>query len=178
MKKVFIGGSIKLSKINKDIQLRIDNIIRNKYTIIIGDANGIDKSVQQYLYSRNYMNVVVFCSGSLCRNNVGHWNVKHIEAKSAVRGRDLYTLKDIEMAKDADYGMMIWDGKSSGTLNNIMNLIRLDKNLLLYLSPKKQFYTITSISDLESLISEKFEKKLFVDFMQKFKETSTFTKEL
>lgn len=42
MKMVFIGGSRRLSKINKDIRQRIDNIINNRYTILIGDANGID----------------------------------------------------------------------------------------------------------------------------------------
>lgn len=178
MRKVFIGGSIKLSKINKDIRQRIDNIINNKYTILIGDANGIDKSVQQYLHTRNYINVVVFCSGNQCRNNIGQWNEKHIEADSALKGRNLYTLKDIEMAKDADFGMMIWDGKSSGTFNNIKNLINLNKKLLLYLIPKKQFYTITNINELESIVSEKFEKKLFLDFIQKSKEASSFTKEL
>lgn len=176
MNKVFIGGSIRLSKINKEIKQRINNIINSKYTILIGDANGIDKSVQQYLYLKNYMNVVVFCSGDQCRNNIGHWQVKYIKAKDNLKGRDFYTLKDIEMAKDADFGMMIWDGKSSGTFNNIKNIINLNKKLLLYLSPKKQFYTITNINELELIVSENFEKKLFPDFIQESKEASTVTK--
>ena len=178
MNKVFIGGSIKLSRINKEIKQRIDNIINNGYTIIIGDANGIDKSIQQYLFLKKYNDVVVFCSGGQCRNNIGHWKTRHIDADSDLKGRDFYTLKDNELPKDADFGMMIWDGKSSGTLNNIMNLIKLNKKLLLYLSPHKRFYTITNIADLKSIISEKFEKKLFIDFMQNSKETSIFTKGL
>ena len=47
---------------NKDLILTY-NIIKNKYTILIGDANGIDRSVQQYLFLRNYLDVEVFCSG-------------------------------------------------------------------------------------------------------------------
>ncbi len=178
MIKVFIGGSIKLSKINKDIQRRIDNIIESRYTILIGDANGIDKSVQQYLYSKNYMNVLVFCSGNECRNNVGHWKVKYIETNTSLKGRHLYTVKDVEMAKYTDFGMMIWDGKSTGTLNNIMNLIKLNKKILLYLSPTKQFYTIATYNDLESICSEKLEKNSFIDFLQEAKEDSSFIKGL
>lgn len=34
------------------------------------------------------------------------------------------------MAKAADYGFMIWNGKSKGTLNNIINLVQYNKNVL------------------------------------------------
>jgi len=178
MNKVFIGGSIKLSKINKEIKRRIDNIIENRYTILIGDANGIDKSVQEYLFSKNYSDVVVFCIRDQCRNNVGNWKVKYIEANYELKGRHLYALKDIEMAKDTDFGMMIWDGRSAGTFNNIVNLIKFNKKILVYLSPKKLFYNISNISDLESICSEKVEKKLFSDFYEKPKEISTIQKEV
>jgi hypothetical protein len=178
VKKVFIGGSIRLSKINIEIQRRIDNIIKNKYTILIGDANGIDKSVQQYLCLKNYSDVLVFCSGSQCRNNVGNWKVKYIEANDELKGRHLYALKDIEMAKDTDFGMMIWDGRSTGTFNNIVNLMKFNKKILVYFSPKKMFYTVSNVNDLESICSEKIEKKLFAEFFQAPKEISTISKEL
>jgi hypothetical protein len=32
---------------------------------------------------------------------------------------EFLSLNDIEMANDADFGLMIWDGESEGTLNNI-----------------------------------------------------------
>ena len=178
MNKVFIGGSIKLSKINKEIKRRIDNIINKRYTVLIGDANGIDKSVQQYLLSKNYSEVVVFCSGSQCRNNVGNWEVKYIEANDGLKGRNLYALKDIQMAKETDFGMMVWDGRSTGTFNNIMNLIKFNKKILVYFSPKKLFYTISNVNDLELICSEKTEKKLFSDIFETSKESSTIQEEI
>lgn len=35
--------------------------------------------------------------------------------------------KDIKMAKVADYGLMLWDLQSAGTLRNIIELLRQNK---------------------------------------------------
>jgi hypothetical protein len=178
MNKVFIGGSIKLSKINNEVKQRIDNIINNGYTILIGDANGIDKSVQKYLFSKNYLNVLVFCSGDQCRNNIGNWKVTYVEANNELKGRHFYTFKDIQMAQETDFGMMIWDGRSTGTFNNIMNLIKFNKKILVYFSPKKVFYTISNIDDFESICSEIVEKNLFSDFRGRSREISAVQEEI
>jgi hypothetical protein len=42
--------------------------------------------------------------------------------------------KGLAMARDAKYGLMLWDGKSKGTLNNILNLIAAEKRTLVYLA--------------------------------------------
>jgi len=55
------------------------------------------------------------------------------------------------MVKQAECGMMLWDGQSRGTLENIENLIRDGKPVLLYLSPVKRFVNASSKKDLESL---------------------------
>jgi len=83
MTKVFIGGSRRISRLNKAIKDRIDNIIQNEYTVLIGDANGADKSVQNYLFDKNYRNVLVFCMGNKCRNNIGSWQTRGIEASGS-----------------------------------------------------------------------------------------------
>ena len=38
-----------------------------------------------------------------------------------------YRAKDLAMVEDADCGFMIWNGESKGTLNNILNLLYMDK---------------------------------------------------
>jgi hypothetical protein len=53
--------------------------------------------------------------------------------------------KDAKMAEDSDYGFMLWDGKSSGTLNNVLNLLSRQKRTLLYFSPTKEFVTIAKL---------------------------------
>lgn len=116
--KVFISGSIGINKLPKRASEKIDNIIKKEYKILVGDAKGVDSYVQKYLFKKKYKNVVVYYAGNKIRNNVGQWETRNI-VNDIEKGRKLYTLKDIEMANDADYGLMIWDGKSEGTMNNL-----------------------------------------------------------
>lgn len=120
--KVFISGSIKLKEIPLCAVKKIDSIINKEFEVLIGDAKGIDLLVQKYLTKQKYQNVTVYYAGTEIRNNVGNWRTKQILAKGNEKGRDLYTLKDIEMAIDSDYGLMIWDGESKGTLSNIQEM--------------------------------------------------------
>jgi hypothetical protein len=120
--KVFISGSISISELPNSAIRKIDNIIEKNFTIVIGDAKGIDLQVQKYLLKKKYSNVIVYYAGTEIRNNVGGWNTNNIQNENNKKGRELYTLKDMAMAKDSDYGLMIWDGKSKGTLNNILNM--------------------------------------------------------
>ena len=88
-------------------------------TILVGDAKGVDLSIQKYLFKKNYQNVFVYYAGKTIRNNVGQWQTKNIYALHNEKGRNLYTLKDEQMANDTDYGLMIWDGESKGIMKNL-----------------------------------------------------------
>ena len=124
MTKIFIGGSRRLSKLNKDVKRRLDNIIENDFTVVIGDANGVDKAVQQYLESKHHEKVIVFCMEGQCRNNLGKWPTRDIAAAPSARGFAYFSTKDRVMVEEADYGLMLWDAKSRGTLTNIVDLVR------------------------------------------------------
>ncbi|MDZ4800130.1 MAG: hypothetical protein SGI92_18390 [Bryobacteraceae bacterium] len=153
MTSVFIGGSRAVSRLNDDVCARLDDFVARGCTIFIGDANGADKAVQQHLAARSYMNVVVYCMDR-CRNNVSGWPTRSI-ARSGGGPRDFayYAAKDRAMAEDAKCGMMLWDGESKGTLNNIQNLIGAGKKTLVYFSPERAFYKLTSVEDLELLLA-------------------------
>ena len=154
MTKVFIGGSRSLSRLSPTVKARADNIIARSFTVLIGDANGMDKAVQSYLADKGYKNVIVYCAGERCRNNIGQWETKFIETGEDHKGFDYYAVKDMEMAKDASYGFMIWDGKSRGTLNNIINLLNLEKRVLVYFSPENHCYTLKSCRDIMGLLNK------------------------
>ena len=119
MTKVFIGGSRHVSRLNAQVRKRIDNIIEKEFPILIGDANGADKAVQQYLHSNHYKNVEVFCSDGICRNNIGDWEIRSISVGTRKRNVQFYSAKDRIMAQEATFGLMLWDGKSIGTLLNV-----------------------------------------------------------
>lgn len=120
--KVFISGSIKIKEIPVCAIQKIDNIITRNLQVIIGDAKGIDSLVQKYLLMKSYHNVMVYYAGDKLRNNFGDWPTKQMQSNNNEKGRDLFTLKDIQMAEDADFGLMIWDGESKGTLSNIKEM--------------------------------------------------------
>jgi hypothetical protein len=154
MTKVFIAGSRKLSRLNPEVKRRIDNMIEKDFTILVGDANGADKAVQKYLSDRNYRNVIVHCMADNCRNNIGQWPAREITAPKGVRGFSYYAMKDQAMVDDTTYGLMLWDGESKGTLNNVINLLRQDKPVAVYLAPKKTFQNLRSTSDLPELLGK------------------------
>ena len=142
MTKVFIGGSRRLSKLNKDVKRRLDNIIEKGFTVVVGDANGVDKAVQQYLASKHHEKVVVFCMAGQCRNNLGKWPTRDITAAPSARGFAYFSTKDRVMVEEADYGLMLWDGKSRGTLTNIVDLVRQGRPVVVYVAPAKAFATL------------------------------------
>ena len=158
--KVFIAGSINISCLNDIIRKRIDNIIEKQYEVLVGDANGADKATQSYLFEKHYQNVVVYCSGKKCRNNIGNWNTYNVEVPSNLSGLKFYMQKDKKMADDANYGFMLWDGKSAGTLSNILELLKRQKSTLVYFSPDT--YTISKLDDIHNLM-----KKCNSDFLDK-----------
>jgi hypothetical protein len=148
-KKVFIAGSRRISRLNKEAARRIDNIVDRGLQVLVGDANGADKAVQQYLASKHYPNVTVFCMDSGCRNNVGSWQTRVV--RSDAHGFAYYSTKDRAMAEEAAYGFMLWDGKSRGTMTNIVDLVRQGKPVLVVIPSRRACFTLRESSDLEIL---------------------------
>jgi hypothetical protein len=152
MQSVFVAGSRTLSKLNAQVKERLDNIVKQNLTVLVGDANGADKAVQRYLAELSYQQVVVYCMDP-CRNNIGSWPTHAKKTGPGVpHDRHYYGIKDLAMAKDAGCGFMIWDGTSKGTLTNVVNLLEAQKKVLLYHSPKKHFFTVRTTVDLHHVL--------------------------
>lgn len=153
--KVFIAGSRSLSRLSRDVAGRIDNVLAKRFTVLVGDANGMDRAVQKHLLKLRYERVIVYCMESGCRNNEGNWETREIHAPGAKR-RDFafFSSKDRAMAEAADYGLMLWDGESRGTLTNIIDLVRRGKPVVVYLAPEKTFITIKEPEDMSKLRSQ------------------------
>jgi hypothetical protein len=150
---VFIGGSRNVSRLSPQAQERLTNVVQVGAQVIVGDANGADKAVQKFLSEHAYRCVTVFCSGAECRNNVGHWEARHIDARKNAKGFDFYAAKDRVMACEADYGLMIWDGKSAGTILNILRLLRAGRKAVLINSPEKTAINFKTLSDWATFLS-------------------------
>ena len=134
--KIFMGGSKRVNTLDNNIKEKLQEIIKNKYDVLIGDCSGVDTAVQRFFCDNNYRNVTVYVSGNACRNNVGNFKVQYIETNK--KGFEFYHQKDVAMAKDADCGFMIWDGKSRGTLHNMIDLALQNKPCEIYFTESKR----------------------------------------
>jgi len=153
MTTVFIAGSISISRLHEKVQKRIENVIASELEVVVGDADGADTSIQDCLSKRGAKHVTVYCSGDQPRNNLADWPVKNVYS-DAVRGsRAYFTAKDLEMARASDYGLMVWDCKSTGTLSNVIELLKKDKKSIIFLNKNKEFITVSDVSSLQNLLT-------------------------
>ena len=57
------------------------------------------------------------------------------------------------MTKRADIGFMIGNGKSKGTFNNMINLLNLEKEVILYYVHNQKFYQFKTMKDLNNFLN-------------------------
>ena len=153
MSKVFVGGSRRIIRLHPEVTLRLDQMIASKASILVGDANGADKSVQHFLNTKEYRDVEVFCAGDECRNNIGDWPLRCVAVNSRKRDYDFYAAKDQLMAREADSGLMIWDGKSAGTLMNALRLVRQGKRVSIFEAQHNRFQELQKESQWKDFFS-------------------------
>jgi len=88
-----------------------------------------------------------------CRNNVGSWPTRNVEPPSDRKDFTYYAAKDAVMSREAKCGVMFWDGRSKGTLHNMLNLIHAGKRTLVYFAPTKDFHVLANEQDLQGLLA-------------------------
>ncbi|HHR1401670.1 TPA: hypothetical protein ACS3JV_004851 [Klebsiella oxytoca] len=167
MTTVFIAGSIKIKNLDQLVIERVRKIVDSGYQIVVGDANGADSSIQQLLLDLDGHNTTVFSSSNQPRNNLGNWHVHVVDSEHTPGSRAFFTAKDLKMAEIADYGLMVWDSQSTGTLSNVIELLRQNKYSAVFVHKAKTFELVKNLSDLKKLISymspaalEKAEQKI------------------
>ena len=127
--KLFISGSKSISILSDEVKAILDKHITMGTEFLVGDCYGIDAAVQMYLELKGYSNVTIYCSGEFPRN----WFVRSAKIRSCAEnavgltGSEFHYVKDIQMAQDCDQALMIWDGKSKGTGENIRRIKELKK---------------------------------------------------
>jgi len=151
MSTIFAGGSRSITRLPAEAARRISNIMANKHHVIVGDAGGADTAIQRCLLDAAYDNVEVFCSGPRFRNNLGSWATHHIQTARETTGFQFYAAKDRAMAETAGFGLMIWDGKSPGTILNILRLLR-GKRPAVLISPAHISQTFKLFEDWQTFL--------------------------
>ncbi|MDW9957980.1 hypothetical protein GOB20_09090 [Sinorhizobium meliloti] len=152
MQSVFVAGSIAIKKLPTAFIEKLDSLLASNLGVIVGDANGTDKAVQQVLSDRGATLVTVYCSGSRPRNNLGDWPVKQIDSDAEPGTKAFFSAKDIAMAEDADVGLMLWDAKSTGTLSNVIELARQKKKSVVFVNNYSGFIIVRDAASLMKLV--------------------------
>ncbi len=154
MTTIFIGGSRHVSRLPSEAKNRLNNVVASGYQVIVGDANGADKAVQKHLLDSHYDKVTVFCSGDTARNNLGNWHICRVDPPKSAKSFQFYAAKDRQMAREADFGLMIWDGKSPGTVLNVLRLVQAGKISVLLNVPDKSAINIKSAEHWRAFLSD------------------------
>lgn len=140
---VFISGSSKTQDENSkyyrkelpdEIKSMIDQIISKNYRIIIGDAPGIDRQVQEYLNKKMYDKVEIYGPGEIRYTANKKWKTHKISSnKYAKDSKEYLAVKDKAMTKRSTQGLAITlDVGSTATKNNVSRLIEQNKNVKVY----------------------------------------------
>ncbi|ASS56908.1 hypothetical protein [Rhizobium leguminosarum] len=153
VESVFVAGSITIKHLPSLFVEKIDSLLLSNLAVMIGDANGVDRAVQEVLNDRGARTVTVYCSGDTPRNNVGDWKVEQVQTSAQPGTKAFFTAKDVAMAQSAEIGLMLWDAKSTGTLSNIIELTRRRKKSVVFVNKKDAFTIIREVRDLENLVN-------------------------
>ncbi|WP_431285568.1 helix-turn-helix domain-containing protein [Humitalea sp. 24SJ18S-53] len=153
MTTVFIAGSISINRLHEKVADRINKIVSSDFNVVVGDADGTDTSIQECLQRYQAGKVTVYCTGDSPRNNVAEWPVHRVVSNAKAGTRAYFTAKDLEMARHSDYGLMVWDCKSTGTLSNVIELVREKKKSVVFVNKNKDFVTISDKDGLERLVA-------------------------
>ena len=153
MTTVFIAGSMSISRLHEKVKARLEAVVERNLDVVVGDADGADTSIQDCLAKYGAKSVTVYCSGDRPRNNVAKWPVKTVFPNATLGSRAFYTAKDQEMAHASDVGLMIWDCKSTGTLSNVIELLKNEKKSVVFINKCKDFVTVSDLASLEELLA-------------------------
>ena len=136
-RRVFVSGSSKTQDIStghkqplpRSAKRYLDGIMRDHGTILVGDAPGIDRQVQNYV--KNYKNVEIYTPGETRYVANKKWKVIKVDAPEyEPYCEEWLAKKDVVMTNEATEGLAIpLAGGSSATRNNIDRLIQQNKKV-------------------------------------------------
>jgi len=152
MTMIFLGGSRDIFELPVPVIERIGAIVAAEHGVLIGDAPGADAEMQGLLAGYSYEHVGVFHAGPKPRNNLGDWAAYHIPPADGAQGFAAQAGKDREMARRADFGLMIWDGASPGTCLNVLRLAVIGSPCVVFDTMRGMVATVRSIADWRAML--------------------------
>jgi hypothetical protein len=151
---IVLGGSRHIEKIPNEVLELISDYVGKNYNFLIGDASGSDSAFQYFFAKEKYQKVRIFSSAGYIRNNLGNWNWELIDSGLKSKSNAVHAFKDRHMCKLSNFGIMIWDCQSAGTLSNVIDLVRQGENCFIWVAPDSDLYQFDNIKSLEKWMDD------------------------
>jgi len=151
--KVFIGGSRNIKELDENVVRALFDELNANAKILVGDADGVDTEIQKFCKKHNYNEIVIYASNGKARNNVGNFKVHTVPVGKNTYSKKFFVEKDIAMTNEADYGIVIWDSKSKGSLEQLYRMVRQNKPCHVYLVEEKRWVEIESENTIKGISS-------------------------
>ena len=157
-KSLFISGSMSINTLPIFIQKTLEKIFQEKkYTLLIGDASGIDTLVQKYCNQRTFYDVEIFSIFQNPRNYISKNFTPHFIQTTEKNPRKKQQEKDIAMTKKSDALLVIWDGKSKGSYENILRGLEQNKHIEVFYNEKFLSQGEITKKNIDNIFSENYE---------------------
>ena len=144
-KTIFLGGSKIINRLEDEIKEDLIDFMNCGHYIIIGDCMGADFQMQKLLAENGYPNITIYYSGDRPRFNLGNWKTKHVSSNKYLSDYERQKLKDNQMAIDSDFGYMLLQGQTKGTMANVHKLLEQIKPCYVMMHDKNGVYDRTAI---------------------------------
>lgn len=153
MAMVFIGGSHDIIGLPDPVIDRITSIVAAEHGVLVGDRPGADTEVQALLGGHGYEHVGIFCADDEPRNNLGDWAAYSVPPQPGAHGFAVQAQTDREMVRRAEYGLMIWNGASPGTILNVLRLAIAEKPCVTYDVSDGLVTTTRNVAEWRTMLS-------------------------
>ncbi|MBU6280573.1 MAG: hypothetical protein KGN78_15145 [Actinomycetales bacterium] len=149
MASVMLAGSRHISSLPAPASEKVRELMNQGTWFLVGDAPGVDCAFQALLATAQYKRVVVFTALDSARHNFGGWEVRCIDSGLKSKGAAMHTAKDRQMVRNAESGLVVWDGNSPGTLANVIDFVDEEKPCLVWSPADDLLWTMDSPQSLE-----------------------------
>ena len=141
---LFVSGSSKTQdkdsgyyrkSLPKPVREQLDDAMRKGTKIVVGDAPGVDRQVQNYLKGKGYRHVEVYGPGKEVRYTANkRWKTNPIDAPEYEPGsKEWLAKKDVEMERVATQGLaVVLDEGAKATRKNVERLVSNNKSVKVY----------------------------------------------
>lgn len=141
---LFVSGSSKTQdkesgyyrkSLPKPVREQLDDAMKKGTKIVVGDAPGVDRQVQDYLKRKGYGRVEVYGPGKEVRYSANkRWKTNPIDAPEFEPGsKEWLAKKDVEMERVSTQGLaIVLDEGAKATRKNVERLVANNKDVKVY----------------------------------------------